>query len=90
VVEKMKCDRYDDSCAQEGVRFSPFVLTTFGTPGPLTQTFFKDLVNLLVPPGSSKQQATYVQQQYMQQLQLRLKRDIARVLLTITPTSPFN
>jgi hypothetical protein len=51
VVEKMKCDRCEDSCAQECVRFSPFVLTTFGTPGPLTQAFFKDLVNLLVPQG---------------------------------------
>ena len=72
-------DSYGALCAARVVSFEPFAMTSFGQLGDGAQKIFKDVVALL--PATSKEERARLAKMYGQQLQLALKRDIARMLL---------
>ena len=77
-AEAAKITQYDSVCCQSNIEFKPFVLSTFGKLGSEAAALFEDLVKL---QPESQLDTDDKASQYQQQLQLALKREIARMLL---------
>ena len=79
-MERVKHNKYDEGCRQSSVVFSPFVLSTFGRLGVEADRFFRSLTSalhrrlLILDNGLDGRK-------YQQQLQVALKREVARMLL---------
>ncbi len=78
--EQRKRDKNGPLCAAARVAFEPFAMSTFGRLGESSSKLFKELIALL-PEAASKDEREKLSRRYSQQLQLALKRDIARMLL---------
>jgi len=92
--EQRKRVKHGPSCAAANVAFEPFSMSSFGQLGASARSMFSDLV-ALVPEVGSKDEKKERIRHYDQQLQLALKRDIARMLLQgshieIPKTPPVN
>ena len=77
-VEKSKSRKYAEACAQSNVQFSPFVLSTFGRLGSSSGLLYADLIRAT---SGHHTERTERAAQFQQQLQLALKREVARMLL---------
>ena len=80
-VESEKHTHYDSQCSADHIKFFPFVLTTFGSMGSETARLFSEIITLHYPSDSTPKEQDKIYHQYQSQLQVRLKRDIARMLL---------
>ena len=80
-VKELKIAKYAEVCQSSNMNFTPFVLTTFGRLGSGSAAFLADLIKGLpqhdLTPAEKRDQT----RQYHQQLQLALKREVARMLL---------
>ena len=63
------------------MNFTPFVLTTFGKLGSGSAAFLSDLIKGLPKHDLMPLERLEQERQYQQQLQLALKREVARMLL---------
>ena len=75
-AEQEKRNKSESACQAAGVQFAPFALSTFGRMGDTAQSIFHDLVASMPDSRQGPEQS-----KFMQQLQLALKREIARMLL---------
>jgi hypothetical protein len=80
-AEVKKHLKYDNSLAAVHLQFKPFILTTFGQLGAESSEFLDALLHYLVPSDSSHVERGTLISHYHQQLQIALKREIARMLL---------
>ena len=80
-MERVKIQKYSRECAESNVTFVPFVLSTFGMLGSDAGQFFHHLTSAFRLSGSSDIEGSDVAFLYMSQLQITLKRQIARMLL---------
>jgi len=78
-AEQGKRRKHGPTCAAAKVSFEPFGVSTFGILGNSASALFKDIIALL--QAATKEERAALETLYGQQLQLALKRDIARMLL---------
>ena len=80
-MERVKFAKYADACRESNIRFIPFVLSTFGKLGGEGDRFFQHLASSFRPADPDFDTDQHLGTLYMQQLQMVLRREIARMLL---------
>ena len=77
---RVKSNHYSEKCSESNVQFAPFVLSTFGKMGDDARDLLRDLAKARRGVGTLTPEAVLVHQ-YQQQLQVVLRRQVARMLL---------
>ena len=80
-MERVKFAKYTDACRESNLRFIPFVLSTFGKLGGEGDRFFQHLASCFCPNDPDFDTDQHLGTLYMQQIQMVLRREVARMLL---------
>ena len=80
-MDRIKLAKYSECCRESNVQFVPFVLLTFGKLGGEGDRFYQNLVAFFRHADPDFDSDRDLGSLYMQQLQVVLKRDVARMLL---------
>ena len=80
-MERIKLAKYSECCRESKVQFVPFVLSTFGKLGGESDRFYQHLAACFRPADTDFDSDRDLGSLYMQQLQVVLKREVARMLL---------
>ena len=79
--QQVKIAKYAVACRESNIRFIPFVLSTFGKLGGDGDRFYQHLASSFRPNDPDFDSDKQLGALYMQQLQLVLRREVARMLL---------
>ena len=88
-MESVKHAKYTDCCRQSNVSLTAFVLSSFGMLGEEAERFFRCVCMARRRRALDDDDPQDVRR-YMQQLQITLKREVARMLLQGPLDSMFN
>ena len=80
-MERVKFVKYADACRESNLQFIPFVLFTFGKLGGEGDRFWQHLASSFRPNDPDFDTDIPLGTLYMQQLQMVLRREVARMLL---------
>ena len=80
-MERVKRAKYAESCEKSNVAFMPIVLSTFGMSGADGTLFCNQLASAMRCSSEEEDATPNRRRQLSQQLQITLKREVARMLL---------